>query len=132
VEQRAAIWKLRPLVRGKVIDKLFRQGDLHELSRTVDDFVDNIAISNKSVDLTAATYQNSRVLLSRLVKYVAELEAYTGTEWGGDIIREVKIAGRALRLIIPKGSMTSLQREVIEGASRIARSKGIRLIVAEF
>jgi hypothetical protein len=28
-EQRAAIWKLRPLARGKVIDKFFRRGNLH-------------------------------------------------------------------------------------------------------
>ena len=55
----AAIWKLGPFPRGKVIAKLFRSGDLHELSRTIDDFVDNIAISNKSVDLgSAATYQD--------------------------------------------------------------------------
>ena len=50
-EQRAAIWKLRWDQRGKAIDKIFRRGDLHELSRTIDDFVDGNAISNKSVDL---------------------------------------------------------------------------------
>jgi hypothetical protein len=31
-EQRAAIWKLGPATRGKVIDKLFRRGKLHEYS----------------------------------------------------------------------------------------------------
>jgi hypothetical protein len=131
-EQRAAIWKLTPTTRGKVIDKLLRRGDLHDLSRTIDDFVDNVAISNKSIDLNAATYQRSPILSSRVNQYLEKLEKYAGTDWGGDKIRESQIAGRVLRLIIPKASMTAVQREVIEAATKIARSKGLRLVVTEF
>jgi hypothetical protein len=82
--------------------------------------------------LKAATYQDFRRLLSRVSQNLEKLEAYSGTEWGGDIIRESQIAGRALRLIIPEGSMTLAQREAIETATRIARSKNLRLIVVEF
>jgi hypothetical protein len=131
-EQRAAIWNLPPLARGKVIDKLFRQGDLHDLSRTIDDLVDGIVISNKSADLNAATYRDFRRLLSRVSRDLEELETYSGTEWGGDRIFESQIAGRVLRLIVPKGSMNSVQREAIKAATRLARSKGLRLIVTEF
>ena len=131
-EQRAAIWKLGWAKRGKVLDRIFRQGNLHDLSRTIGDFVDDIAISNKSVDLNAATYQDFRRLLSRVSQDLEKLKAYSGTEWGGDLILESQFAGRVLRLIIPKGSMTPVQREAIKAATRIARSKGIRLIVAEF
>jgi hypothetical protein len=131
-EQRAAIWKLTPTTRGKVIDKLFRRSDLHDLSRTIDDFVDDIAISNKSIDLNAATYQNSRILLSRVNKYLGELEKYQGTEWGGDNIKAADIAGKVLRVVIPMGSMTPIQREIIAAATRVARSKGLRLIVVQF
>jgi hypothetical protein len=81
-EQRAAIWKLGPWPRGKALDKIFRRGSLHELSRTIDDFVDGNVISNKSVDLDAAVYQDSRTLLSRPNKCVDELEGYPGTNWG--------------------------------------------------
>jgi hypothetical protein len=116
----------------KVLDRIFRQGNLHDLSRTIDDFVDDIAISNKSVDLNAATYQDFRRLLSRVSRDLEKLEAYGGTEWGGDMIPETQIAGRAFRLIIPEGSMTPVQREAIKAATRIARSKNIRLIVTEF
>jgi hypothetical protein len=130
-EQRAAIWKLTPTTRGKVIDKLLRRGDLHDLSRTIDDFVDNVAISNKSIDLNAATYQDLRILSNRVNKYLGELEAYSGTRWGGDIIEASDIAGKVLRLIIPIDSMTPLQREVIQAATKIARSKNLRLIVTE-
>jgi hypothetical protein len=105
---------------------------LHELSRTIDDFVDNAAISNKSVDLNAATYQDFGRLLCRVSKDLEKLEGYSGTNWGGDIILDSQIASRALRLIIPKGSVTPVQREAIKAATSIARSKGIRLIVTEF
>jgi hypothetical protein len=131
-QQRAAIWKLGWAKRGKVLDRIFRKGNLHDLSRTIDDLVDNVAISNKSVDLNAATYQDFRRLLSRVSQDLEKLEAYRGTEWGGDRILESQIAGRVLRLIIPKGSMSPVQREAIKAAARIARSKGLRLIVAEF
>jgi contact-dependent growth inhibition (CDI) system restriction endonuclease-like protein len=131
-EQRAAIWKLGWAKRGKVLDRVFRKGNLHDLSRTIDDLVDDVAISNKSVDLNAATYQDSRRLLSRLNQYLEKLEAYSGTDWGGDSIKATDVASRALRVIIPIGSMTPVQREAIEAATRIARSKNLRLIVTEF
>jgi hypothetical protein len=131
-EQRAAIWKLRWDQRGKAIDKIFRRGDLHELSRTIDDFVDGNAISNKSVDLGAATYQKFRILLSRVNKYLDELEKYRGTDWGGDEIKASQIINRTLRVIIPDGSITAIQEEALKAATRIARSKRIRLIFTKF
>ena len=131
-EQRAAIWKLGPWPRGKVIDKIFRRGDLHELSRTIDDFVDGNAISNKSVDLKAATYQNFGILLSRLNKCLNELEKYQGTDWGGDEIKASQIINRTLRVIIPDGSITAIREEALKAATRIARSKHIRLIFTKF
>ena len=64
--ERAAIWKLGWAKRGKVIDKIFSSGSLHDLSRTIDDFTeDGVVVSNKSIDLNAATYQKFRTLLSR-------------------------------------------------------------------
>jgi len=131
-EERAAIWKLAPWPRGKVIDKIFRRGSLHELSRTIDDFVVGNAISNKSVDLNAATYQKSRILLSRMNKCLDELKEYPGTEWGGDIIKPSEITRRMLRLVIPRGSMTPAQREAIEAARARALSKGLGFTVIEF
>ncbi|MGA8654179.1 MAG: hypothetical protein WB677_26775, partial [Xanthobacteraceae bacterium] len=131
-EQRAAIWKLRWDQRGKAIDKIFRRSDLHELSRTIDDFVDGNAISNKSVDLGAATYQKFRILLSRVNKYLDELEKYQGTDWGGDEIKASQIINRTLRVIIPDGSITAIQEEALKAATRIARSKHIRLIFTKF
>jgi hypothetical protein len=82
--------------------------------------------------LNAATYQDFRRLLSRLNQNVEKLEAYAGTDWGGDSIKATDMASKVLRLIIPTASMTPVQREAIEAATRIARSKNLRLIVTEF
>jgi hypothetical protein len=131
-EERANVWKFGWAKRGKIIDRLFRQGSLHDLSRTIDDLVGDVAISNKSVDLNAPTYQDFRRLFARVNKDVEKLEAYSGTDWGGDSIKDTDVASKVLRLIIPKGSMTPVQREAIETATRIARSKNIRVIVVEF
>jgi hypothetical protein len=87
--QRAAIWKPGWGARGKVLDRIFRQGNLHDLSRTIDDFVGDIAISSKSVDLNAATYQDFRRLLSRVNRDLEKLESYSGTGWGGDMIYRI-------------------------------------------
>jgi len=130
--ERAAIWKLGWAKRGKVIDRIFRSGSLHDLSRTIDDFIeDGVVVSNKSIDLNAATYQKFRTLLSRANKYLDELESYQGTDWGGDKIELSQISGRTLRLIVPKGSMTPVQREAMKAANAIAKSKGFRLIITE-
>jgi hypothetical protein len=42
------------------------------------------------------------------------------------------ISARTLHLIIPKGSMTALQRAAIEAAQAQAKSRGIDLIITEF
>jgi hypothetical protein len=94
--------------------------------------VDGNAFSNKSIDLNAATYQKARTLASRLNKYLGELEKYQGTDWGGDSIKATDIAGKVLRIIIPMGSMTAIQREAIKAATELARSRRLRLIVVEF
>jgi hypothetical protein len=89
-------------------------------------------ISNKSVDLNAATYQDFRRLLSRVSQDLEKLEAYSGTDWGGDSIKATDMSSKGLRLIIPMGSVTPVQREAIKAATIIARSKNLRLIVTEF
>jgi hypothetical protein len=73
----------------------------------------------------AATYHDFR-------RHLEKLEAYSGTDWGGDGIKATDMASKVLRSIIPKESITRVQREAIKAATRIARSKNLRLIVTEF
>jgi hypothetical protein len=91
--------------RGKFFDKVYGRGTLNPLSRRIDDFETGIALSRKSVDLNAATYQDFGRLTSRLNTYIGKLAEYAGTEWGGDEILTSQITGRVLQVIVPKGSM---------------------------
>ncbi len=125
-------WKLGWAARGKFFDKVFGKGTLNPLSRTIDDFEAGIATSRKSIDLNAATYQDFGRLTSRLDAYIGKLVEYTGTTWGGDEILPSQITSRVLQVIIPKGSMSPVQRAAIEAARERARKAGINLIIAEF
>ncbi len=82
--------------------------------------------------LVPQPYQKFRILLSRVNKYLDKLEKYQGTDWGGDEIKASQIINRTLRVIIPDGSITAIQEEALKAASRIARSKHIRLIFTKF
>jgi hypothetical protein len=125
-------WKMGWGARGKFFDKVFGKGTLNPLSRTIDEFEAGIALSRKSIDLTAATYQDFGRLTSRLNAYIDKLAAYTGTKWGGDIIDASEITGRILQVIIPKGSMNQIQRAAFEAARERASRAGINLTIMEF
>ncbi len=125
-------WKMGWAKRGKFFDKVYGKGTLNPLSRTIDDFEAGIATSRKSIDLNAATYQDFARLTSRLNSYIGKLAEYTGTTYGGDVVRSSEIAGRVLQVIIPKGSMSQVQRAAIEAARERARNVGINLIITEF
>jgi hypothetical protein len=123
----------RMAARGKYFDEHFRDGSLHPLSRTIDNFdAGGFATSIKSADLNAATYQDFARLTSRLNNYVDKLASYAGTNWGGDQVDPSAITGRAMRLIVPKGSIRTVQRSALEAAHKRAKSLAIDLIVTEF
>lgn len=109
-------WKYGWAKRGKIIDKVFRDKSLPPLFRVIDNFTGGTATSIKSIDLNAATYQDAARLMSRLNKYVDVLGEYDGGAMNGAVVESEKISGRTLHLIIPKGSMTSVQHDVIEAA----------------
>jgi len=125
-------WKMGWGARGKFFDKVFGKDSLNPLSRVIDDFEAGIALSRKSIDLNAATYQDFGRLSSRLNTYIDKLAEYTGTRWGGDAIESSDITGRVLQVIIPKGSMSPVQRAAIEAARERARRAGINLTIMEF
>jgi hypothetical protein len=125
-------WKMGWAARGKFFDKVFGKGTLNPLSRVIDEFEAGVATSRKSIDLNAATYQDYGRLTSRLNAYIDKLAECTGTDWGGDEILPSQITGRVLQVIIPKGSMTPVQRAAIEAARERARKAGIDLTIVEY
>jgi hypothetical protein len=126
-------WKLGWAARGRYFeDQLGRT--LHPNFPTIDKFSDGIATSIKSVDLNAATYQDTARLTSRLNKYVDDVAEFYGSIWANDEVKSSEIDGRALSLAIPKGSMTAAQRKAIEAVRARARMSNtpVELIITEF
>lgn len=75
----------------------------------------------KSIDLSAATYRNEASLVSRLNKFVADVREFDGDRWEGLLIRDVDIKGRAVQVIVPRGSITEANRAVFESVRVSAR-----------
>jgi hypothetical protein len=114
VDAPSEAWKFGWAARGQYFDKLLRDGSLPYGFRTIDNFTNGVATSIKSIDLNAATYQDAARLTARLSKYVDQLANYEGGFLSNIVVESSKITGRVLNLVIPSGSMTATQREVIE------------------
>jgi hypothetical protein len=98
----------------------------------LDRFADGIVTSIKSIDLNAATYQDAARLSVRLNAYVTKVAEFEGGSVGEEVIASENISGRALGLVVPKGSVTAAQQVVIDAATARAKSLGVDLIVRPF
>jgi hypothetical protein len=129
------VWKLGWAERGRRINKQFGDSTFPDNYPTIDKIPDGAASSVKSMDLNAATYQKEGSLTYRLESYVAKVREFEGAEWGGTDISGTDIDGRAVHLIVPKGSMTEEQRIIIESVRARAmrdRKKPVDIIITEF
>ena len=131
IDAPSAAWKLGWAARGNYFNELLG-GNLPHAFRVIYRFVDGAATSIKSIDLNAATYQDAGRLMSTLSRYTNALAEYAGSELGGFRVRAEDITSRTLSIAIPKGSMTSVQRKVIEAARIQASGLGIDLVVTPF
>jgi hypothetical protein len=100
--------------------------------RRFDSFVNGVVTSIKSIDLTAATYQNVAALTYRLNQYIDRLALFEGGQMGFTVIDSSAISGRALSIAIPKGSMTAAQRAAIESSIARAQAFDIGFLITEF
>jgi hypothetical protein len=131
----AEAWKTGWARRGRYFeDELGADKSIPPNTQGIDSIPNGVATSIKSIDLNAATYQDSGRLSARLNKYVDGLAEYEGGAWGERRILPEEINGRILSLAIPKGSMTEEQRIVIEAVrDRATRKKNpVDLIITEF
>jgi hypothetical protein len=131
------VWKYGWARRGLEIDKVFRDGSLPPLFKTIDNFVNGTATSIKSIDLRAATYQIPPLLASRLDQYLDKLADFDGGSLLNKTILPGETKSRVLLLVVPKGAMTEgqrMQRIVIESARARARmlNDPVDLVVTEY
>ena len=109
-------WGLGWAARGAAIHKAMG-ANLPFAFKTLDNFADGVATSIKSLDLKAATYQDTSRLGYRLNDYIKKLAAFKDTEYGGAVVRVDDITERVLHIVVPKGSVTAVQKEVFDAAT---------------
>jgi hypothetical protein len=87
---------------------------LHRNFPVIDKIPDGLATSIKSMDFRVATYQKATPFTYRLKSYVGEISEFVSGKLGKDVVRPSDVKGRALEVVIPTGTMTPMQREIIE------------------
>ena len=127
-------WKLGWAKRGQIIHDQFGDPTFPPNYPIIDRIPDGIATSIKSIDLNAKTYQNDISLTNRVLKCVDDVREFEGADWGGKSVKPDDIAGRALEVIVPRGTMTESQHIVFERARAKALQdpKPVDIILTEF
>jgi hypothetical protein len=133
-DEPSPVWQLGWAKRGQIINEKFGDSAFPPNYPVIDKIPDGVATSVKSIDLQAATYQNDISLANRLLKYVEDVRDFDGVVWSNLDIQANQITGRAVQLIVPKGSMTTLQRAIIDQVREIAKrsNRPVEIIVTEF
>ncbi len=124
-----SVWKLDPLKRGQVVERLLgRSPQLTQNFPVIDRFENGVATSIKSIDLGAKSYQNVGTLISTVKGYINDLAGWQGVRWGGVEIRPSQIAARELVLAISQGA-TQAQLAALQQLQKWASTVGVTVNV---
>jgi contact-dependent growth inhibition (CDI) system restriction endonuclease-like protein len=131
----SSVWKLGWGLRGQKINELFGDPTFPSNYPVTDKIPNGVATSVKSIDLNAATYQNEASLANRLNKLIDDVREFNGVTWGGLPISDIDIKGRAVQVIVPRGSITEANRAAFDRAQARAwgnNEKPVDIIVTEY
>ena len=123
-----SVWSLGNFVRGNAIEDALG-ANLPRNFPIVDRLSNGIVTSIKSIDLNAATYQDSAALGNKLNNYVDAVAGFNGDTWGDVVIEPGDIAGRQLQVAVPTGAMSPAQQAAFEAATARAQNLGVNLVV---
>ncbi|MBI2817987.1 MAG: hypothetical protein HYX72_13720 [Acidobacteria bacterium] len=131
-ENGASCWEFDPGARGLFIEQEFG-GNLPSGFPTVDRWVAETgeATSIKSIDLTAASYQQTCALMRKLKRYVDDLATFKGRAWGGVRIYERDIKSRILILAIPDIRRTAEQQTVLDEVRAYGAQHSVTVVLRE-
>ncbi len=120
-----SVWRLNPFARGRQIEQMIlgRQTTLAHLPNfaTIDDFMNGVATSIKSLDLAADSYQATSALTRRLGEYAAKLSAYNGSTRAAFPIAANEIKERVLLVAFEQGAATAQQAQALRNFIQTAR-----------
>ncbi|MFG3685498.1 RHS repeat-associated core domain-containing protein [Micromonospora sp. NPDC047740] len=127
----SSVWKLNQFQRGLAIEAKLG-GNLPRSFPTIDRFANGTATSIKSVDLSAKTYQSASQLTSRLQGYVDKAAGFAKNNpvtWDGVTIRPGQVAARELEIVVPRGTATAAQQNVLNQIVQYGAGKGVTVRV---
>lgn len=129
------IWSLGNFQRGLKIRRIFG-ANLPNNFPVIARYEAGRAVMIKSMDLTAASYQDARTVEKTLKGYLEELNGFQGLEkpWGRDriVIRREDIKEKELILVIPGNKPAESVGAVLDDIVRYADSLGIRMIIEKY
>jgi len=104
-----SVWNLPPFLRGRHIENIILGGRAFWSRHTIDYFGHGVAVSVKSIDVTARSYQSAAALMRKLAGYAKQLQHYTGDLTGVPPIFDADIRKRVLVVAIEDGAATIAQ-----------------------
>lgn len=136
-EAASEVWKLGWAARGNKIEEALTadapETRLPPNFPVIDQWDNGVATSIKSIDLNAATYQDAGRLGYRINNYIAKLADFDGATYGETAnVQGDDIVSRVLNLVVPKGSMTSVQKSALDAAVDRAKKVGVSLKITPF
>jgi hypothetical protein len=120
-----SIWTLQPFARGRAAERILGANIPVPNYPIIDKFLNGVATSIKSIDLSAAAYQNPKTLERVLNGYVDKVAGFQGRPWGG-YSTVGQVTSRELELAIPSVGTTA-QQQAIQKVISSAASKGVKV-----
>ncbi len=129
--QMGDIWSFGNLERGQIIRQTFGANLPFEFP-VIASFNSGTATMIKSMDTTAAYYQNPENLKEKISGYIKELKDFKGGKHGSTEITENSISQRVLKLVIPENSITPDNQAALDECTRLSAANGIQLEVIRY
>ncbi len=131
MELDAGTWGKGWLERGNIIDRI-RGNNLGYNFPVIDKLEGQTAVSIKSLDTAATTYQKGSTLLSKLKSFANQLNNFHGTRYNNVSVYEgTQFTAKSLELVIPDVELSTAQMQAIIDAKAYAQSLGLgfRIVV---
>jgi hypothetical protein len=129
------VWSLDNFTRGRKIREIFG-ANLPLNFPVIARFSLGTATAIKSMDLTARSYQDPKLVKQKLCLYINELAKYLGQEkpWGKDriLIEENDIKERQLLLVIPKNEVKEEITKSLEECILYGKNNNVILKIEKF
>ena len=123
------VWDKGPVTRGEIIHERMGQ-NLPRSFPVVDIFKDGIVTNIKSIDLHAKSYRDPAAITRLGQGFIDKVAGFTKARHAKFEILEHEIKGRALDLVVPRGSTTT-QRQALEGLKSYGTTKGVSVRIVE-